>query len=855
MRVASLAILEKIGVSTGGSNVQFAVNPEDGRMLVIEMNPRVSRSSALASKATGFPIAKFAAKLAVGYTLDEMLNDVTRVTPACFEPSIDYVVVKVPRFAFEKFKGTETTLTTRMKSVGEVMAIGRSFEEALGKALRSLETGRAGLGADGKDEIDEERFAELVALPTEQRIFYLAEALRRGWSNADVAAASAIDPWFVAAIGRIVEFQESLRGRVLSDLDATTLWQAKQIGLSDAQIAWLCEAKEAEVRARRVALAVKPIFKMVDTCAAEFESETCYFYKTYERSSLIVGAGADRGADADSHTDASTGAAASISTVASTGALVSISGNEHQPAAKPRALILGAGPNRIGQGIEFDYCCVHASYALADEGFETVMVNCNPETVSTDYDTSDRLYFEPLTFEDVLDVIEVEQPAGVIATLGGQTPLKLAEPLLTAGVPIMGTQPEAIDLAEDRERFAGLLDEMGILYPPSGVAASIDEAYVVAGSLGFPLLVRPSYVLGGRGMVVAYDKTELADFIQEAARVTPDHPVYLDRYLENAIEVDVDALSDGEQVYIGAVLEHIEAAGIHSGDSSCCTPPFTLSERMIGQIRDHTVRLALAVGVRGLINIQFAVKDSTLYVIEVNPRASRTVPFAAKASGVPLAKCAARIMAGEKIAALKLPPDDRECDHFSVKEAVMPFGRFPGADIILGPEMKSTGEVMGVGSNYPVAYAKTALSIDYSLPTSGVAFISVNDNDKRAIIAVASNLSHLGFTLISTHGTARALKAAGIPVREVRKIQEKSPNIGDEIAAGEVQLMINTPFGRETHSDGFMLRTAAVRYAICYATTLSGANAISRAIEVAQRDDQGSDELAPICLQDLEQWG
>jgi len=810
---ASLAILAKIGVSAGGSNVQFAVNPVDGRQIVIEMNPRVSRSSALASKATGFPIAKVAARLAVGYRLDEIKNDITGVTSASFEPSIDYVVVKIPRFAFEKFKGTETVLGTRMKAVGEIMAIGRTFEEALGKGLRSLETGRGGLGADGKDSFDEERFEELVSLPTEQQLFYVAEALRRGWTVDSIYKASYIDPWFLNRMLDVVLEQRALEGRALAEISTEELLSAKRMGLSDVQIAWLTRtANEGEVRERRRKLGVTPVFKCVDTCAGEYPGAPRYFYKTYEDK------------------------------------------NELPTPTKPRAMILGAGPNRIGQGIEFDYCCVHASYSLAEQGYETVMVNCNPETVSTDFDTSDRLYFEPLTFEDVMDVVEAENPEGVLVTLGGQTPLKLAQPLLAAGVPIMGTQPEAIDLAEDRERFAALLDEMGIAYPPAGAASSREEALVVASRLGFPLLVRPSYVLGGRGMVIAYDKATLEEYIQEAARVTPDHPVYLDHFLESAVEVDVDALSDGEQVYIGGILEHIEEAGIHSGDSSCCLPPFSLSQVIVENIRDITVKLALAVGVRGLVNVQFAIKDTLVHVIEVNPRASRTVPFTSKATGVPLAKCAARIMAGEKIANMNLPPDTRALKHFFVKEAVMPFGRFPGSDIILGPEMKSTGEVMGIGANYPIAYAKAALSIDYSLPMGGTVFISVCDKDKRSIASVANNLVYLGFSIVSTSGTARTLAAAGIPVREVGKINEPHPNIGDEIATGKVQLMINTPFGRETRSDGFMLRTAAVRHGICYATTLAGANAITRAIEVAQRDAGGSGELMPIALQDLEQW-
>ncbi|MDR3315274.1 MAG: carbamoyl-phosphate synthase large subunit [Coriobacteriales bacterium] len=812
MRVASLAILEKIGVETGGSNVQFAVNPTDGRMVVIEMNPRVSRSSALASKATGFPIAKFAAKLAVGYTLDEMLNDITKATPACFEPTIDYVVVKVPRFAFEKFKGTDTTLTTRMKAVGEVMAIGRTFEEAFGKAMRSLETGRAGIGVDGKDAFDEQRFNQLVSLPTEHRVFYVAEALRRGWRVEDIADTTGIDPWFIYRIQAMVQAEDALRARELEDLSAAELYEAKRTGLSDVQIAILTCTDEQAVRALRKELGVLPVFKIVDTCAAEFVSETSYYYKTYDEQ------------------------------------------DEVRPTTKPKAMILGAGPNRIGQGIEFDYCCVHASYALADMGFETIMVNCNPETVSTDYDTSDRLYFEPLTYEDVMDIVDVEQPAGVVVTLGGQTPLKLAWSLEKAGVPIMGTPPEAIDLAEDRQRFAALLDELGIDYPAASTAESLDEALVVADKLGFPLLVRPSYVLGGRGMVIAYNNQYLEKYMLEATKVSPDHPVYLDHFLEGAIEVDVDALCDGQEVYIGGLLEHIEEAGIHSGDSSCCTPPFTLSTTIIATIRDYTTRLALAVGVRGLVNIQYAVKDTTVYVIEVNPRASRTVPFTSKATGVPLAKAAAHIMAGERIASLGLPADDRTLDHYSVKEAVMPFGRFPGADIVLGPEMKSTGEVMGIGKSFPIAYAKAALSIDYSLPTSGTAFVSVCDRDKREIVSVANSLHHLGFDLVSTAGTAHALEAAGIPVRRVRKVQEQRPHIGDDIANGKIALIINTPYGQETRSDGFFLRTAAVRYGICYATTMAGANAMTRAIEVAQRDEKNKQELAPIALQDLEQW-
>ncbi len=825
MRVASLAILEKVGVETGGSNVQFAVNPTDGRLIVVEMNPRVSRSSALASKATGFPIAKAAAKLAVGYTLDEITNDITKKTPACFEPSIDYVVVKAPRFAFEKFKGTDTTLTTRMKAVGEVMSIGRTFEEAFGKAMRSLENGRDGLGCDGKDKFDEGKFNKFLSRPTEARVYYMAEALRRGYTIDEIADLTKIDPWFIARLERIVATEESLRDRALCELTSEELRDAKRQGLSDRQIAWLTdtdnarslgaslEAGEKSVRARRKALDILPVFKIVDTCAAEFESETNYYYKTYEEE------------------------------------------NETRPCDKPKAMILGAGPNRIGQGIEFDYCCVHAAYALSELGYETIMVNCNPETVSTDYDTSDRLYFEPLTHEDVLDIIDVEKPEGVVVTLGGQTPLKLAHLLEEDGVTIMGTKPEAIDLAEDRERFSAMLDDMGIAYPRAGIANSPEEAVEVAHRIGFPLLVRPSYVLGGRGMVIAYDTEYLVNYMAEAARITPDHPVYLDHFLEGAIEVDVDALCDGEDVYIGGILEHIEEAGIHSGDSACCMPPFSLSQSMVSELRDITRRLALRIGVQGLMNIQFAIKDQTVYIIEVNPRASRTVPFVSKASGVPLAKCAAAIMAGHRISELAMPSDERELDHYSVKEAVMPFGRFPGADVVLGPEMKSTGEVMGIAGDFPAAYAKTALAIDYSLPISGTVFVSVCDRDKRSVVPIAHDLHKLGFEIVSTSGTYRTLCAAGIPCKRINKMQEQRPNIGDDLANGKIDLLINTPFGQATRSDGYQLRGAAVRYGVCYVTTLQAATAMVQAIEAAQQATEGgSTRLEPIALQDLHQW-
>ena len=810
LRDYSLAVLERVGVATGGSNVQFAVNPDNGRIIIIEMNPRVSRSSALASKATGFPIAKAAALLAVGYTLDEILNDITRMTPACFEPSIDYCVVKVPRFAFEKFKGTDETLTTRMKSVGEVMAIGRTFEEALQKAMRSLELGHDGLGADGKDDFDESRFRELLSRPTPERIYYVAEALRRGWSVEDIHGLNNIDPWFLNRILDIVKAEKVIAAKGLAGLDAATMRQVKAMGFSDRQVAWLTGSDEDTVRAQRKSLGVVPNIKTVDTCAGEFPARTSYHYKTYEGQGV----------------------------------------SEFHEAEKLRAIILSAGPNRIGQGIEFDYCCCHAAYALHDKGYETVMINCNPETVSTDYDTSDRLYFEPLTFEDVMDIVEAERPAGVIVTLGGQTPIKLAKRLGDAGVPIMGTQPEAIDLAEDRELFSELLDKLDIAYPASSTAETYEDAVEVAGRIGYPLLVRPSYVLGGRGMAIVYDPKSLRTYMDEAAHVTPDHPVYLDSFLEDAVELDVDALADGEQCYVGAVLEHIEECGIHSGDSACCTPPFSLSDALVERVREITTQLALSTGVRGLMNVQYAVKDNMVSVIEMNPRASRTVPFSSKATGVPLAKYAALIMQGSKISELDLPDPARELGYYACKEAVMPFGRFPGADVVLGPEMKSTGEVMGVGRSFPEAYAKTQLAIDYSLPTEGTCFISVNDRDKRAVLPIARDLANLGFKIVSTAGTAKALRAAGIEVEVVRRMSEMHPNIGDTIAAGDISFMINTPGGAGTRNDGFKLRAAAVRHGLCYVTTLSAASAFVSAIQLVQRS-----KLEAFALQDLAQMG
>ena len=810
MRAASLAVLEKVGVQTGGSNVQFAVNPADGRMVIIEMNPRVSRSSALASKATGFPIAKVAARLAVGYTLPEIVNDMTGVTSACFEPSIDYCVVKAPRFAFEKFKDSDDTLSTRMKAVGEVMAIGRTFEEALGKALRSLENGRAGLGVDGHVRASEtkEGYGPLLARPTCDRIVYVGCALRCGWTPAEIHAATGIDRFFLDRMADIVAVQEALRGVRVDDIDAEAFLIAKRHGLSDAQIAFLTHSSEIVVRARRKALGVVPAFKAVDTCAAEFESPSAYYYKTYDAGETELAA-----------------------------------------RSRPKALILGAGPNRIGQGIEFDYCCVHASYALSEAGYETIMVNCNPETVSTDYDTSDRLYFEPLTYEDVMDIIDAERPDGVVATLGGQTPLKLARALEAAGVPIMGTAADAIDLAEDRDRFADLLDGLGVAYPPAGDASTLDEAVRVADRIGFPLLVRPSYVLGGRGMAIVYDARQLRRYMGEAAKISPDHPVYLDKFLESAVEVDLDCVCDGDDVYIGGILEHIEEAGIHSGDSACCIPPFSLSDALVAKLREIAWRLALAIGVRGLLNIQFAIKDQQVYVIEANPRASRTVPFVSKATGVPLAKVAARVMAGEQLTDMGLPPDNRELGYCAVKEAVMPFGRFPGSDVVLGPEMKSTGEVMGIAPTFPAAYAKTQLAISYELPRSGGVFISVADRDKRSIAAIARDFSRLGFDVLSTGGTAKTLSASGVVCQKVNKVSEGQPNVVDLIGDGKIVLMINTPYGHGSRGDGYELRLAAVRHGVTYATTIAAAQALAAAMETVHDDG-----LGVVALQDLPQW-
>ncbi len=803
LRDASLAVLDRVGVACGGSNVQFAVNPEDGRVVVIEMNPRVSRSSALASKATGFPIAKFAALLAVGYTLDEVLNDVTGATPACFEPSIDYCVVKAPRFAFEKFKGASDVLTTRMKAVGEVMAIGTTFEEALQKALRSLEQGHQGLDALGAGLSDDE-LADRVAQPTPERVFYLEEALERGWGVARVAELSSVDPWFLSRMEDIARAKQRIAELGLGGLDRGLLLAAKQLGFSDEQIARLTGQRADTVRALRQVLGVTPVVKHVDTCAGEFEARTNYSYLTYR-------AGGE---------------------------------SERRPAERPRVMILAAGPNRIGQGIEFDYCCCHAARTLHELGFETVMVNCNPETVSTDYDTSDRLYFSPLTFEDVMDVADAERPQGVVVTLGGQTPINLARRLSEAGLTVLGTSVDAIDLTEDRERFAGLLDELGVEYPASAVASTVDEALAAARTVGYPLLVRPSYVLGGRGMAIVYGPDELAAYLDEATAVSRGHAVYLDAFLEDSVELDVDAVCDGEDVYVGAVLEHIEECGIHSGDSACCYPPFSLSGALLERVRDITRTLALAASVVGPMNLQLAVKDERVLVIEMNPRASRTVPFSSKASGVPLASVAARVIAGEKLRDMGLPDERREPGHYAVKESVMPWSRFPGATVVLGPEMRSTGEVMGLGATFPQAFAKTREEISYATPTSGVVPISVCDRDKRAIGPVALLLRAMGYELAATPGTAKALRAAGIEVTELRRVRDGSPNCVDLLRSGEAAFLINTPHGGAARGDGEKIRSEAVARGVDLVSTMSGATALVQALAT-----RGASE--PVALQDL----
>ncbi len=799
MRDGAIAVIREIGVETGGSNIQFALHPGDGRMVVIEMNPRVSRSSALASKATGFPIAKVAAKLAVGYTLDEIPNDITRETMAAFEPAIDYCVVKFPRWAFEKFRGADPTLTTSMKSVGEAMAVGRTFKEALQKAVRSLEIGRFGLGMDGKGEAAVEWIRERLATPTPERVFYLRTALKNGIPPGEIAELTRIDRWFLESLKQICDLEEEIRpfgrnGRGLESLPGELLRQAKEYGYSDVQLAHLLGSDEISVRERRKALGIQPTFKLVDTCAAEFEAYTPYYYSTYE------------------------------------------SEDEVHPSDRKKVMILGGGPNRIGQGIEFDYCCVHASLALREEGFETIMVNSNPETVSTDYDTSDRLYFEPLTREDVLNIVEKEKPMGIIVQFGGQTPLNLAVPLEKAGVPILGTSPDSIDRAEDRERFKDLIQKLGLVQPQNGIATSLEEARTVAREIGYPVVVRPSYVLGGRAMEIVYDEETLEGYMRDAVKASPEHPILIDKFLEEAIEVDVDAISDGERVVIGGIMEHIEEAGIHSGDSACVLPPYTLSDDLIEVIKQNTYALARELGVKGLMNIQYAVRDDRVYILEVNPRASRTVPFVSKATGVPLAKLAAKVMAGKTLEELGFTRES-EVKHVSVKESVFPFNRFPGVDTLLGPEMKSTGEVMGIDHAFGIAFAKAELAAGQILPRMGRVFISVKNRDKRAIIFIAKKLADFGFRIVATRGTAKALSQNGIEVEGVNKVHEGRPNIVDLIKNREIDLIINTSTGRRPKRDQVSIRSVAVAHSIPLITTISGAAASVHGIEALRQEE------------------
>jgi carbamoyl-phosphate synthase large subunit len=805
MRDMGLAVLRAVGVETGGSNVQFAVSPTDGRIYVIEMNPRVSRSSALASKATGFPIAKIAAKLAVGYTLDELPNDITRETPASFEPTLDYVVVKIPRWTFEKFPQADQTLTTSMKSVGEVMAIGRTFPEAYQKAWRSLEQGRMGWGADGKDAINPERLRERLITPGPERHFYIRYAMQSGMRADQIAALTKIDPWFLEQMEQLVHMEGRLRAFSLATAPAELLRQAKRMGFSDAQLAFLLQAKELAVRERRKALGIIPTFHRVDTCAAEFPADTPYMYSSYE------------------------------------------SEDEAAPTARRKVLILGSGPNRIGQGIEFDYCCVHAVFGLRAMGFETIMVNCNPETVSTDYDTADRLYFEPLTLEDVLNIVDLERPDGVLVQFGGQTPLKLARALEAAGVPIWGTAPEAIDLAEDRDRFGALLDRLGIPAPAHGSASSSAEALGAASTIGYPVVVRPSYVLGGRAMAIVYDDETLERYMREAVSASPEHPVLIDRFLEDAFEMDVDCVADGEQVVIAGIMEQIELAGVHSGDSACVIPTYMVAPEHVQTMRDYTVRLARELGVVGLMNVQYAMKDDVVYVLEVNPRASRTIPFVAKATGVPWAQIAAQVAVGKRLSDFGLPildfgPEDQspiqnpKPKMFHVKEVVLPWARFPGVDTLLGPEMRSTGEAMGSGATFGEAFAKALLGCGQKLPRGGNAFLSVNDRDKATLVPIARDLAALGFTLLATGGTAAALQAAGLQVAPIYKVNEGRPNAVDYVKNGQIAMIVNTPLGKASFFDEAAIRRAAIVYGVPILTTLSGAAAAVQAIR-ALRDD------------------
>jgi carbamoyl-phosphate synthase large subunit len=804
MRDAAIKVIRTIGVDTGGSNIQFAVDPKSGRMLVIEMNPRVSRSSALASKATGFPIAKIAAKLAVGYTLDEIRNDITRVTPASFEPTIDYVVTKIPRFAFEKFPGTPDALDTQMRSVGETMAIGRTFKESLQKGLRSLETGRAGWGADGKDldpgQLSDKELREKLMVPNSLRLFYMKTAVAKGYSAEELHKLTRVDPWFLDNLIELHHMERQLASGFMQD--AELLRRAKEYGFSDRQLAFLGGTDEMSVRNRRKELGIAPVFKTVDTCAAEFEAHTPYHYSTYEQE------------------------------------------QEAQPSQRKKIAILGGGPNRIGQGIEFDYCCVHACFALREDGYETIMINSNPETVSTDYDTADKLYFEPLTVEDVLNILEHEKPDGVIVQFGGQTPLNLALALEKAGVPIIGTTPQSIDLAEDRERFDALLRELDIRQPENGMARSMEEARAVAGRIGYPVLVRPSYVLGGRAMVVVYDEASLERYVKTAIAASPDHPLLIDRYLEGAQEFDVDAVADGQEVVIGGIMQHIEHAGVHSGDSACVLPPYDITEENLRTVREYTHALAKALKVVGLMNVQYAIQQGLVYVLEVNPRASRTVPFVSKAIARPLAKIAARAMTGKSLRQQGLTGEIVP-EHISVKEAVLPFTKFAGADGRLGPEMKSTGEVMGIGDSFGIAFLKAQMGAGSMLPAKGQVFISVNDADKEAVVPIARQLSESGFELLATQGTAEFLQGYGLAARKVLKIHEGRPHIEDAIRSREVSLVINTPQDEQSQYDDFAVRRAAIMNSVPYTTTLAGAQAAAAGIRALQEQ-----QLSVQALQD-----
>jgi carbamoyl-phosphate synthase large subunit len=789
MRDASIAILREIGVDTGGSNVQFAIDPKNGEMIVVEMNPRVSRSSALASKATGFPIAKIAAKLAVGYTLDEIPNDITGETYASFEPTLDYCVVKIPRWTFEKFPETPDFITTSMKSVGETMAIGRTFKEALQKGLRSLEIGRFGLGADGKDESLPTKFEieQNLASPNSQRIFYLRYALLAKMSIQSIYELTGIDPWFLYQLQQIVDFEQEIAG-TKTEISDSLLLKAKSWGFSDIQIAYLTGTTEDAVKEKRKKLNLRPVYKLVDTCAAEFKAATPYYYSTYESEC------------------------------------------EARVSDKNKVMILGGGPNRIGQGIEFDYCCVHASFALAEEGVESIMVNSNPETVSTDYDTSDKLYFEPLTKEDVLHIIETEKPMGVIVQFGGQTPLNLSTSLFEAGVPILGTQPESIDRAEDRKLFQAMLKKLGLVQPDNKTATSVNEAVVAAEEIGYPVIVRPSYVLGGRAMKIVYDQNDLKSYTKLAITASPEHPVLIDKFLEDAIEVDVDAISDGTITTIAGIMEHIEAAGVHSGDSACVLPPYSINASMIDEIARATKAMAAELNVIGLMNVQYAIKDKQLYVLEVNPRASRTIPFVSKATGISFAKLATKIMLGKTLEDLGMT-EEKTPVHISVKEAVLPFNRLPDVDTLLGPEMKSTGEVMGIDSEFGSAYAKAQLGAGQDLPLAGCVFISVQKNDKPAALEVASQFYDIGFKIIATQGTSLFLIDNGIPNKKINKVSLGRPHVIDAIKNGKIQLIINTGSGDKSRRDGYMIRRAAIKFNIPYTTTIAGGMAISRGIK------------------------